>query len=47
MRKLAVFCSFDDFFKLHSRSAEGKKNEKWLKKSRFLANGTSLNQVNI
>jgi len=31
------------FFELHSRATEGKKDEKWMKKSNFLANGKSLN----
>ena len=37
-RKLDVFCLIEAFFELHSSATEGKKGEKWVKKSNFLAN---------
>ena len=42
-RKLRIFCSFESFFKLHSRATEGKKDKIRVKKNNFLANSKSLN----
>ena len=46
-RKLGIFCSVEDFFKLHSRATEGKKDKIRAKKNNFLANQKSLNEFII
>ena len=37
-RKLEVFSSVEDFFELHSRATEGKKDKSRVESSNFLAN---------
>ncbi|MDO5977283.1 hypothetical protein [Flavivirga spongiicola] len=37
-RKLEIFVSVEDFFELHSRATEGKKDKNRVKNNNFLAN---------